>query len=395
MKILLVNLTKMVGDTGGTAKVNCAFANEMTERGHEVATVYSDDKEGDTFFPLSDKVKVYNLRRFEGKVQKIPLRYKIMRELVRGFSKKRAATINEEFTKKSLLGNMRKILESFAPDVIVGFQPAAAKTCLLDLKTKIPFILMAHGDTEDWFHNYPDEQVEAIGKCDVCQVLMPSFVESLKKRYPDLKTVVIGNVVPQYKETADLTAHKDKYKIIFIGRLVKNHKRPHLLIEAFSRLAKDFPEWTVEIWGAEDKKSYVKEMRKRISKSGLEARITLNGTTNDVEHVLESGDLFVFPSAYEGFGLTPAEAMSKGLPVIAYASCPAVNELVKDGVTGYLVKDGAAPLEEKMRLLMKDQELRAKLGKQAHEAMRCYAPKTIWDTWDKLLEKTKETKDSE
>ena len=388
MKILLVNLTKMVGDTGGTAKVNCDFANEMTARGHEVATVYSDDKEGDTFFPLSDKVKVYNLRHFEGKVRRIPLRYKILRELVRGFSKKRAATINEEFTKKSLLGNMRKILESFSPDIIVGFQPAAAKTCLLDLKTEIPFILMAHGDTEDWFHNYPDEQVEAIGKCDVCQVLMPSFVEPVKKRYPDLKTVIIGNVVSQYVETADLTSTKDKYKIIFIGRLVKNHKRPHLLIEAFCRLAKDFPEWNVEIWGAEDKKSYVKEMRKRISKAGLENRITLNGTTNDVEHVLQNGDIFVFPSAYEGFGLTPAEAMSKGLPVIAYESCPAVNELVKDGVTGYLVKDGVAPLTDKMKLLMENRELRIKLGGQAHREMRQYAPENIWTEWENLLGQT-------
>lgn len=388
MKILLVNLTKMVGDTGGTAKVNCDFANEMTARGHEVATVYSDDKEGDTFFPLSDKVKVYNLRHFEGKVRRIPLRYKILRELVRGFSKKRAATINEAFTKKSLLGNMRKILESFGPDVIVGFQPAAAKTCLLDLKIKIPFILMAHGDTEDWFHNYPDEQVEAIGKCDVCQVLMPSFVEPVKKRYPDLKTVIIGNVVSQYRETADLKSHKDKYKIIFIGRLVKNHKRPHLLIEAFCRLAKEFPEWNVEIWGAEDKKSYVKEMRNRISKAGLEIRITLNGTTNDVENVLQEGDIFVFPSAYEGFGLTPAEAMSKGLPVIAYESCPAVNELVKDGVTGYLVKDGAAPLAEKMKLLMENRELRIKLGGQAHREMRQYAPENIWTEWEKLLNQT-------
>ena len=127
-------------------------------------------------------------------------------------------------------------------------------------------------------------------------------------------------------------------------------------------------------------------MRKRISKAGLENRITLNGTTNDVEHVLAGGDLFVFPSAYEGFGLTPAEAMSKGLPVIAYASCPAVNELVKDGVTGYLVKDGgAAPLEGKMRLLMENQELRAKLGEQAHEAMQCYAPNAIWDAWEGLI----------
>ena len=35
MRILLANLTKMVGDTGGLAKVTAAFANEMQRRGHE------------------------------------------------------------------------------------------------------------------------------------------------------------------------------------------------------------------------------------------------------------------------------------------------------------------------------------------------------------------------
>ena len=43
LRILLANFTKMAGDTGGTAKVNCAFANEMQSRGHQVAMVCSDE----------------------------------------------------------------------------------------------------------------------------------------------------------------------------------------------------------------------------------------------------------------------------------------------------------------------------------------------------------------
>ena len=47
MRILLANFTKMIGDSGGLAKVNVAFANETARRGHTVTTVYSDDREGD------------------------------------------------------------------------------------------------------------------------------------------------------------------------------------------------------------------------------------------------------------------------------------------------------------------------------------------------------------
>lgn len=49
MNILLACFAKMVDDSGGLAKVTCAFAKEMYERGHRVTLVYSDDKEGKFF----------------------------------------------------------------------------------------------------------------------------------------------------------------------------------------------------------------------------------------------------------------------------------------------------------------------------------------------------------
>ena len=61
MRILLANFSKMVGDTGGAAKVNVAFANEMVRRGHTVTTIYTDDREGTFFYPLDERVAAYNL----------------------------------------------------------------------------------------------------------------------------------------------------------------------------------------------------------------------------------------------------------------------------------------------------------------------------------------------
>ena len=111
----------------------------------------------------------------------------------------------------------------------------------------------------------------------------------------------------------------------------------------------------------------------------------MKGVTTHVEEVLSAGDLFVFPSAYEGFGLAPAEAMSKGLPVIAYRSCAAVNELVRDGVTGLLCEDGVEPLAAAMKKLMSDRALRVQMGGAARESMRQYAPDRIWSAWENLI----------
>ena len=85
MNILLANMAKMVNDSGGLSKVTCAFANEMARKGHNVTLIYSDDKEGEFFFPVDAKVVCYNLRHFQGNHNIFPLSYKIKREVFRAF----------------------------------------------------------------------------------------------------------------------------------------------------------------------------------------------------------------------------------------------------------------------------------------------------------------------
>lgn len=386
MNILLANLTKMVGDSGGMAKVTCAFAHEMKVRGHRVSLVYSDVQTGDFYYPLDKDIPAYDIRHYKGKSISYPWYLKVKREFYRTFDKQKARTVNDEFAASFLLGHLKDVLQTVQPDVIVSFQPAASKMLLCDLQTKIPVITMSHGDPEDYFHTYPKEEIPALEKSAVCQVLLPSFEQHLKKHLPNVKTVVIGNAIPQYDVQADLSAPKDTYKILFVGRLSKNHKRPHLLIEAFAGLADEFPNWNVELWGAEDGKAYYKELQLLIKKHHLENRVFLKGPTNDVPSVLQQGDIFAFPSAYEGFGLALGEAMSMGLPAVGYKSCSAVNELIKDGENGYLCEDGIEPLRIALQKIMKNQQIRMQMGKGAKISMEKYSSKAIWNEWNILLE---------
>ncbi|SFH75160.1 Glycosyltransferase involved in cell wall bisynthesis [Megasphaera elsdenii] len=387
MNILLANLTKMVGDSGGMAKVTCAFAHEMKVRGHRVSLVYSDVQTGDFYYPLDKDIPAYDIRHYKGKSISYPWYLKVKREFYRTFDKQKARTVNDEFAASFLLDHLKDVLQTVQPDVIVSFQPAASKMLLCDLQTKIPVITMSHGDPEDYFHTYPKEEIPALEKSAVCQVLLPSFEKHLKDHLPNVKTVVIGNAIPQYDVQADLSAQKDTYKILFVGRLSKNHKRPHLLIEAFAGLADEFPNWNVELWGAEDGKAYYKELQLLIKKHHLENRVFLKGPTNDVPSVLQQGDIFAFPSAYEGFGLALGEAMSMGLPAVGYKSCSAVNELIKDGENGYLCDDGVEPLKIALQKIMKNQNLRKKLGWNAKKIIRKYSSFLIWNMWEKILKR--------
>lgn len=386
MNILLANLTKMVGDSGGMAKVTCAFAHEMKVRGHRVSLVYSDVQTGDFYYPLDKDIPAYDIRHYKGKSISYPWYLKVKREFYRTFDKQKARTVNDEFAASFLLDHLKDVLQTVQPDVIVSFQPAASKMLLCDLQTKIPVITMSHGDPEDYFHTYPKEEIPALEKSAVCQVLLPSFEKHLKDHLPNVKTVVIGNAIPQYDVQADLSAQKDTYKILFVGRLSKNHKRPHLLIEAFAGLADEFPNWNVELWGAEDGKAYYKELQLLIKKHHLENRVFLKGPTNDVPSVLQQGDIFAFPSAYEGFGLALGEAMSMGLPAVGYKSCSAVNELIKDGENGYLCEDGIEPLRIALQKIMENQQVRMQMGKFAKVSMEKYSSRAIWNEWSRLLE---------
>ena len=164
-----------------------------------------------------------------------------------------------------------------------------------------------------------------------------------------------------------------------MARLVKNHKRPHILVEAFIKLAKEFPQWHAELWGADDKLSYTKSMQKKIDQAGLGDRIKFMGTTHDVASVLKQGDIFAFPSAYEGWGMSLTEAMSMGLPAVGFKNCSAVNEF-------FLTDDGVEAFAEGLRKLMLDRTLRYKMGTAARQAMKPYKAENIWNTWEKLLQ---------
>ena len=392
MRIMLANLAKMAGDSGGLAKVACAFATEMARRGHDLALAYSDENPGGFFYPIDPCVARFNLNDAgNGRMIRFPLRLKLLREILRCVDKRQARAVNDLFQSSCLKESLRSAIGRFKPEIIVAFQPASTRLLLDDLGTKLPVITMSHGDPADYFRSYPVKELPAIEACAMNQVLMPSFEAALKAGLPRARTVTIGNAIRQMPFTADLAAQKPVRRIVTVGRLTQNHKRPHLLIEAFARVAGRHPDWRLELWGDKDRDAYYRRLESMIRDSGLSGRAFLMGPTKDVPAVLKEADLFAFPSAYEGFGMALAEGMSAGLPAIGFKSCPAVNELIEDGVTGLLCEDGAEALAGALDRLMSDQALRVQMGAAAKAAMQAFAPERIWDRWESLIQEVIES----
>lgn len=72
---------------------------------------------------------------------------------------------------------------------------------------------------------------------------------------------------------------------------------------------------------------------------GLADAVVFAGNRGDVPEVMTAGDVFVFPSYSEGFGMVALEAMAAGLPVVAY-DLPPFAEFMQPDVTADLVPVG-------------------------------------------------------
>ena len=148
---------------------------------------------------------------------------------------------------------------------------------------------------------------------------------------------------------------------LFFGGL-KPRKNLPLLLDVFARVAPAAPAARLLIAGGG---SLRETLERRARALGLGDRIVFTGYVPEAEKVdhFNLADVFVFPSALEGFGLAVGEAMSCGLPVLA-SDRGSIPEIVGDGESG-LLADPAAPerFAERLAALLADAGLRQGLGR--------------------------------
>lgn len=394
MKIL-VGYPGTIEKSGGMQNICAQFSNAMSERGHQVAIAWYGRKNAKSFYPISQDVMVFSLKRkapsndvYHDVGHDVAGHDKVIREILKVFSRKAYRRWNDSCKKKILSPGIKRTIEVFKPDVIISFSKDMTYY-LAGNVSHIPVITMMHIDPAHAFADSYSEEIQALGRSSVIQVLIPSFIRSVHKFCPNTKVVCIPNPIHQAQRLAALSKSKKVYRIIDMARLNREQKRQHILVEAFSMLADEFPEWNLELWGdIKTYPEYVSELNNLIHNKRLENRVFIRGITNHVEDVYNKADIFAFPSAYEGFGLALVEAMSAGLPAVAFQSCAAVNELIINGETGFLVEDGTKPLAEKLAYLMKNKDMRIRFGERAHLEAEKFSPLHVWDAWEKLLNDT-------
>ena len=174
---------------------------------------------------------------------------------------------------------------------------------------------------------------------------------------------------------------KKPRSVISVGTL-KARKCMDRTLEAFARLADEYPDATLTIVGIGEMEG---QLRARIGQLGLQERVALTGGLphEEVLRRMAQSDLFVLPSWGEGYGIVYIEAMAAGCIAVG-AKDEGIADTITDGENGFLVPAGGIDETERvMRQVFAHPERYEALRQKGMQAARGL-------TWARNAEQTAE-----
>ncbi|KAB2350732.1 glycosyltransferase family 4 protein [Actinomadura rudentiformis] len=273
------------------------------------------------------------------------------------------------------------ILCGRSPSVLVGTRPSLNLLAAELAPRGTVSIGQDHMNLDAYHSNVRREITRSYHRLDALSVL----TEHSRAAYTSLlqgsqvRIELIPNAVPKL---AGGPSARDAKVILAAGRLT-TQKGFDLLIQAYEPLAAEFPDWTLRIFGSGPQRAHLKT---QIAEKGLKTQIALRGRTPHLADEMTRASIHVLSSRFEGLPMVIIEAMSKGLPVVAFDCPTGPAEMIIDGVDGVLVPaEDVQALTAALRKLMADAALRHRLGDQACRSSQAYDPDLIATRWTTLI----------
>jgi glycosyltransferase involved in cell wall biosynthesis len=280
--------------------------------------------------------------------------------------------------------NLRAFVRAKPPDVVVAFVDFTNLYALIATRgLHVPVIVSERVDPRE--HRISSGQRALRGLlypwASGLVVQTPRVAEWARSVVSARKVHVIANPVPIPHERNRASAPPT---IIAAGRLV-SQKGFDLLIDALGGLDPEVVEgWRVEILGDGAER---RALQDQIERLGLRTWVTLAGQVRDMGRRLSTASMFVLSSRFEGFPNALTEAMSWGVPVVAFDCPTGPRELIQDGVNGRLIApNDVGELREAIAELIRSPDERLRSGAEARHSLGRFAPNEIADAWDRLFE---------
>lgn len=358
---------------GGVERIVSSKANLLSEMGHDVSIVTTDQQGKQPYFKINNNIKCYDLG----------INYCLNGQ--RSFIKKLFYFFYNFYQHKKRL---KKLLLELRADIVIS-----------TFRTEMGFLPKIKDGSKKIVEFHVCKPMFRITRRKgimgyVDDFMMPKMIHSLRKydrfvvlshedadNWKELNNVsVINNFCSKnFAEKAKL----EKHRVISVGRY-EYQKGYDRLINAWALIAKQVPDWTLHIFG---EGSLRPVLTKQIYDLNLEKSVFLDGATNNVGKELSESSIVAFTSNYEGFPMAIVEVESAGLPVVSFDAPCGPKDIIRDGEDGFLVKNGdIEDFGKKLLSLMQDEELIKKMGEKALENSKRFTQENIIPQWISLFE---------
>jgi len=163
--------------------------------------------------------------------------------------------------------------------------------------------------------------------------------------------------------------------VLFVGSIFNRRHVPEL-IEGFTQIARNRPEMQLDIVGDNRTNPHV-DLESLVEATGIADRIQLRSYVSDdnLRKRYAEAAAFVYVSEYEGFALTPLEALASGVPVLLLDT-PVAREVYGDAAI-YIARPDPALIADAIRTILFEPLIRERILQAATTLVRRYS----WTTF--------------
>ena len=205
------------------------------------------------------------------------------------------------------------------------------------------------------------------------------------------RVLVIPNAVtyplPRHSPLVDpaIWCHAGRRILLAVGRLVPE-KGFDTLVDAFSLVSKDYPDWDLVIVG---EGPGCRALQAQAASRQLGSRVIFAGRVGNVGDWYERADIFVLSSRFEGFPNSLIEALAYGVCAVSFDCDAGPADIIRHEVDGLLIAPGDADqLSAAMARLMGDSILRGQFSSRAIEVRERFALAQVVEKWEMLFKES-------
>lgn len=279
---------------------------------------------------------------------------------------------------------LKEKLQELRPDILVCVRLSLLRD-VLRVKGGTPVIFESHASRRssrfegDGLLRRLRVSCQQLGVKRVDRVVALTEGDAAEWRQLTPRVAVIPDIVAQ--DATDCTSDGHAKSVLFVGRFSRQKDVP-MLLDAWRLVHERHADWQLHIYG-----SYGDSYRQVVAALGRSAAgIVVHDSLPMTPQEYARHSMLLLTSRYEPFGLVMVEAMSCGLPVVAF-DCPyGPASIMTPGVDGLLVTERCpAAFADAVCSLIEQPDRRLAMGRQAFLSSRRYRAETVMPRWQKLF----------